>query len=169
MISPNAHATTLVEVTQTEMKGTLPPFALLVEEHGTELLRHARRLAGADAEDVLQSALLKALRSYARLTNGDNLRGWLFRVVTTTAFDHVGRTSAVPFDSVPESSVEPELYDDAFESLLEGLSDASRAVLELRFVEDLPYAQIADQLEITPEAARQRVASALRGLRKRLA
>lgn len=150
------------------MKGSLPPFALLVEEHGTELLRHARRLAGDDAEDVLQEALLKALRSYPRLRNADHLRGWLFRVVTTTAFDHFGRSSAVPSGSVPERAVDPELYDGAFESLLDGLSSPSRRVLELRFVQDLSYDQISERLEISPETARQRVASAIRKLRRRI-
>ena len=43
----------------------LPPFWSLVEAHGDELLIHARRLAGdADGEDVLQDALLRALRAY---------------------------------------------------------------------------------------------------------
>ncbi|MDQ3619906.1 MAG: hypothetical protein M3391_07230, partial [Actinomycetota bacterium] len=50
---------------------SLPPFWALVEAHGGELLVHARKLAGEDAEDVLQEALLRALRSYDRLSHGN--------------------------------------------------------------------------------------------------
>ena len=66
----------------------LPPFWVLVEAHGGELMKHARRLVGNEAEDVLQEAFLRALRSYPRLGHADHLRAWLYRVTTTTAFDH---------------------------------------------------------------------------------
>ena len=66
----------------------LPPFALLVEEHGDELLDHARRLAGPDrAEDVVQDALLRALRAYPRLRHAEHLRAWLYRITTNAAMD----------------------------------------------------------------------------------
>ena len=39
------------------------------------------------AEDVLQDALLRALRAYPRLRHADHLRAWLYRVTTTTALD----------------------------------------------------------------------------------
>ncbi len=42
----------------------LPPFWSLVEAHGDELLVHARRLSGDAAEDILQDALMRALRAY---------------------------------------------------------------------------------------------------------
>ena len=69
--------------------GVLPPFWTLVETHGDELLVHARRLAGDEhAEDVLQDALLRALRAYPRLRHADHLRAWLYRVTTSAAMDH---------------------------------------------------------------------------------
>ena len=46
----------------------LPPFWSLVEAHGDELLVHARRMTGdANGEDVLQDALLRALRALLEL------------------------------------------------------------------------------------------------------
>ena len=65
----------------------LPPFWTLVESHGDELLVHARRLSGDAAEDVLQDALLRALRAYPKLTHADHLRAWLYRVTTSAAMD----------------------------------------------------------------------------------
>lgn len=148
----------------------LPPFWTLVETHGDELLVHARRLAGdAHAEDVVQEALLKALRAYPRLRHADHLRAWLYRITTTTAIDlHRARRREVLTDDPPASAANPEYDDGEFESLIAPLGDGARTALRLRFIEDLDYEGIAVRLEISPEAARQRVSSAVRTLRKRL-
>ena len=145
----------------------LPPFWSLVEAHGDELLVHARRIAGdANGEDVLQDALLRALRAYPRLRHADHLRAWLYRVTTTTALDHLrARRREVLTGEPPAAAAEPELYDDAFESLIEELPDGTRAALRLRFVEDLEYECIAARLGCSAVAARQRVSTAIRTLR----
>jgi RNA polymerase sigma-70 factor, ECF subfamily len=148
----------------------LPPFATLVDAHGGELLAYARRLAGQDAEDVLQDALLRALRAYGRLTHGEHLRAWLYRITTHAAYDHHARRSRrgeVLVDAPPDGAP-PEAPDDAFEALIADLPDGARVALALRFVEDLPYEDIARRLHCSPEAARQRVSSAIRTLRARM-
>jgi RNA polymerase sigma-70 factor (ECF subfamily) len=145
----------------------LPPFWSLVEAHGDELLVHARRLAGdAHGEDVLQEALLRALRAYPRLRHAEHLRAWLYRVTTTTAMDHHrGRAREVLTDAPPAATAEPDHFDDAFESLIAGLPHTAQAALRLRFVDDLDYAGVARALGCSPEAARQRVSTAIRTLR----
>ena len=144
----------------------LPPFWSLVEAHGDELLVHARRLSGDAAEDVLQDALLRALRAYPRLRHADHLRAWLYRVTTTAALDHHrSRRREVLTDDPPVAATEPELYDDAFESIIAPLPDGVQAALRLRFVEDLDYEGIASRLGCSPVAARQRVSTAIRTLR----
>ncbi len=150
----------------------LPPFAHLIDAHGDELLVHARRLAGPDAaEDVLQDALLRALRAYGRLRHADHLRAWLYRIVTNTAMDHhrAPRRREVPSADPPEIAAPQDPSLDDFEELIGDLPDRARSTLRLRFVDDLEYDAIAVQLDITPEAARARVSHALKTLRKELA
>jgi RNA polymerase sigma-70 factor, ECF subfamily len=159
----------------------LPPFWSLIERHGDELLVHARRMTDEQtAEDVLQDALLRALRAYPRLRHGDHLRAWLYRVTTTTALDlHRSRRREVITDEPPlprpgassplrSPAVEPEYDDGAFESLIAPLAQTAQDALRLRFVEDLDYDRIAEALECSPEAARQRVSTAVRTLRERV-
>ncbi len=108
---------------------SLPPFWTLVESTSPQLLAYARRLVGDSAEDVVQDAFLKALASYPRLTHSENLRAWLFRITTTCAYDHSGRRNGraeVLTAAVPARADQPKLYDDAFEILIESLSEASR-------------------------------------------
>jgi RNA polymerase sigma-70 factor, ECF subfamily len=147
----------------------LPPFWTLVERHGDELLAHARRLTGDQlAEDVVQEALLRALRAYPRLRHADHLRAWLYRITTTTAMDaHRARRREVLVDEPPATPSEPEHYDGAFDALIAPLSDGARDALRLRFVEDLDYTAIATRLDCSPAAARQRVSTAVRTLRER--
>ena len=145
----------------------LPPFWTLVEQHGDELLKHARRLAGDAAEDVLQDALLRALRAYPRLRHADHLRAWLYRVTTTTALDHLrARRRELLTDEPPAAVTDPEHYDDAFDALIAGLPGGTQAALRLRFVEDLEYEAIAARLDCSAAAARQRVSTAIRTLRE---
>jgi RNA polymerase sigma-70 factor (ECF subfamily) len=148
----------------------LPPFFELVDAHGDELLLHARRLAGDQhAEDVVQDALLRALRAYPRLRHADHLRAWLFRVTTNAAMDlHRSRRREVPAaDPAGAVAVDPEQLD-GFEDLIAPLTEPARAALRLRFVDDLEYEAIAGRLDCSPEAARQRVSTALRTLRQRI-
>jgi RNA polymerase sigma-70 factor, ECF subfamily len=148
----------------------LPPFWSLIERHGDELLAHARRLTDEQtAEDVLQDALLRALRAYPRLRHADHLRAWLYRVTTTTALDvHRARRHEVVTADPPVPAVEPEYDDGAFESLIAPLAQTAQDALRLRFVEDLDYDRIAVELGTSPEAARQRVSTAVRTLRERV-
>ena len=149
---------------------SLPPFWSLVENHGAELHRYARSLAGPRADDVFQEAMLRALRSYPRVTSADHLRAWLFRIVTTTAYDsHRKGSREVPTERVPDRVSEPAYDDGMFESLVGELPEGARRTLTLRFVNDLSYAQIARRLGCTEAAARQRVSSAVRTLRRKLA
>ena len=148
----------------------LPPFWSLVEAHGDELLVHARRLAGDEhGEDVLQDALLRALRAYPRLRHAEHLRAWLYRVTTSAAMDHHRRRRReVPSDAI-EGPASYDTYDDGtFEALIEPLPETARSALRLRFVDDLDYERIASALDCSPDAARQRVSTAVRTLRERV-
>ena len=148
----------------------LPPFWSLVEAHGDELLAHARRMAGPEhAEDVVQDALLRALRAYPRLRHADHLRAWLYRVTTTAAIDsHRARRREIPVEDAGATlTTDPEELD-GFEDLIAGLPETARSALRLRFVDDLEYDAISKRLQCSPEAARQRVSSAVRALRQRI-
>jgi RNA polymerase sigma-70 factor (ECF subfamily) len=149
----------------------LPPFWTLVESHGDELLVHARRLAGdAAAEDVLQDALLRALRAYPRLTHAEHLRAWLYRVTTSAAMDfHRSRKREVVTDEPPIVATTDTYDDGAFEALIGSLNETAQAALRLRFVDDLDYDGIAEQLGCSTVAARQRVSTAVRTLRESFA
>jgi RNA polymerase sigma-70 factor (ECF subfamily) len=148
----------------------LPPFWSLVERHGDELLLHARKLTGDAAEDVLQDALLRALRAYPRLPHAEHMPAWLYRVTTSAAIDHHrAHRREVVTDEPPVLAVHDHYDDGAFERLISPLPETTRAALRLRFVEDLDYDGIGERLGCSTVAARQRVSTAVRTLRESFA
>jgi RNA polymerase sigma factor (sigma-70 family) len=145
----------------------VPPFERFYLTHRDEVLGYLRRLLGQRAEDAWQETFLRALRAYGRLDHGRHLRAWVFTIATNVALDELrvkGRT-------VPVDEVEPvaELERDAFrelEHLTGDLPPTERAAVVLRYGYDLPYAQIADALDSSEEAARAAASSGVRRLRR---
>ena len=129
----------------------LPPFWTLVEAHGDELLVHARRLAGDEhAEDVLQDALLRALRAYPRLRHAEHLRAWLYRVTTSAAIDlHRSRAARGGHRRAAGRSHLRRLRRRRLRGADRAAArDGAHGALRLRFVDDLDYDGIADRARL---------------------
>ena len=145
----------------------LPPFQRLLEEHRTDVLRFLVASVGRQAaEDCFQETFLSALRAYPNLRDASNLRGWLLTIATRKALDHWRgeRRRPVPVEEVPERAApegadgDPELW-----RAVRTLPPMQRATVIHRYVLDLSYAQVAETLGISEEAAR---ANAYEGRRK---
>lgn len=69
--------------------------AQIYERHRKELVSFATRLVvrGAVAEDIAQEAALRLLQQDSLPMDDENVRAWLFRVVTNLGIDHLRRHS----------------------------------------------------------------------------
>jgi RNA polymerase sigma factor (sigma-70 family) len=145
----------------------IPPFERFYLAHRDEVLGYLRRLLGQRAEDAWQETFLRALRAYDRLQHGRHLRAWVFTIATNVAMDEL---RAKPMNGLGEGD-EPavELHREAFrelEHLTDDLPPTERAAVVLRYGYDLPYAQIADALGSSEDAARAAASSGVRRLRR---
>jgi RNA polymerase sigma factor (sigma-70 family) len=145
----------------------VPPFERFYLAHRDDVLGYLRRLLGGRAEDAWQETFLRALRAYDRLEHGRHLRAWVFTIATNVALDEL----RVKQRTFPVDDHEPiaELRRDAFrelEHLTDGLPPTERAAVVLHYGYDLPYAQIADALGSSEEAARAAASSGVRRLRR---
>jgi len=147
----------------------LPPFQRLLEEHRTDVYRFLVASVGRQAaDDCFQETFLSALRAYPRLRDASNLRGWLFTIATRKALDHWRgeRRRPLPVEQLPEpvareqADGDPELW-----TAVGSLPPMQRAAVIHRYVLDLPYAEIADALGISEEAARANTYEGRRKLR----
>ena len=148
----------------------VPPFERFYEAHRDEVFRYLVRLLGRQAaEDAFQETFFRALRAYARLEHGRSLRAWAFTIATRVALDERRR---VPSDAVARLAHGPVGEPDGrpayaeLEHLAGDLPPTERAAVVLRYGYDLPYADIAEALGSTEDAARQAASSGVRRLRR---
>ncbi len=152
----------------------LPPFEVLLDRHGGEVLGFLTATVGpADADDCFQETFMAALRAYPDLRDASNLRGWLFTIANRKALDHFrarGRR-AIPTGDGTEAgervSPGPEPPSEIWKTVAE-LPDKQRTAVALRFAADLPHREIATVLGSNEAASRQALREGLKTLRKEL-
>lgn len=128
-----------------------------------------------DAEDVAQTALLRAWRSIEALDMPEPGRmcSWLDTIARNVVIDLARQRARRPIgefdeDLADEVSVAAQvevrvILDGALEAL-RALPDALREPLVLSVVDGLTTAQIAERLGIEPATARQRISRARKAL-----
>ncbi len=134
------------------------------------------RLAGSDlAEDILQEASIQIFRKLPYLREPAVFRPWSFRIASRIAFAHLKRARRwCPLDDAPaellmsENLSAGELPDEAFLTLLDRVSPASRAVLLLHYQHDLSLEESAAILEIPLGTVKSRLNYGVATLRKHL-
>jgi RNA polymerase sigma-70 factor (ECF subfamily) len=148
----------------------------LLREAYPPLRRYITRLAGvALADDILQETSLQIFRKLPFLREPAVFRPWTFRIASRIAFTHLKHARRwQPLDDAPLeqlTTLDPgfgELPDEAFLTLLDRVSPASRAVLLLRYQHDLTLEESAAVLEIPIGTAKSRLHYGVTTLRKYL-
>ena len=150
-----------------------PDFDAWVAARGPALLRLAYTLTGnaADAEDVVQEALARALPRWDRISRVDNVDAYVRRMVVNahTSWWRRFRRRESPVDVVRDSSVEGpgEGFDEHRRMWLacQALPESQRTAIVLRFYEQLEYAEIAELIGLREGSVRARVSRGLAALR----
>ncbi len=142
----------------------------LFREHVDAVYNVAYRVLwnSADAQDVVQSAFVKAFTRLDQLQDGSRARPWLLQITYREAITVVRRRRDVPTDpmEMPETEASAHGPDDQAiahsiaeqiaEALLQLREDERMAVV-LRDVEELSMREVAEVLEVGLSAAKMRV------------
>lgn len=132
-----------------------------------------------DAEDAAQDALVKAWRSLRRFRAGAPLRPWLLRIVANEARNRrrgagrrerlalrVAAASSGEAAPSPEEAAVATAERQRLLEALERLPDASRLVLECRYLLELSEQEVAAALGVRKGTVKSRTARALDRLRE---
>ena len=140
----------------------------------------------ADAEDLVQDTLLKALRFEDRFTPGTNLKAWLFTILHNTWKNQIRGAAREPVDvdserveqagdlaglfnvETPERILLRETLDADLQAALDSIPEAFREAVWLRDVEEFTYAEIAEMLEVPIGTVMSRISRGRRTLFERL-
>lgn len=149
-------------------------FREFVAARSHALLRTAYLLAGdwATAEDLVQTALTKTYLAWKRLGEIEAVEAYARRVLVNTATSWWRRRwhGERPTDVLPERAgpdeIENHIERDALWRHVRALPARQRAVLVLRFYEDLSEAQTAELLDVSVGTVKSQTARALNTLRR---
>jgi RNA polymerase sigma-70 factor (ECF subfamily) len=135
-----------------------------------------------DAEEVAQTAFVRAWQALPKFHGGEEFRAWLFRIAVNAANDELRarkRHRPVRMEDVDEAELDaaagtaPDPAEAAraarlgerLDTALARLSEEHRAVLLLRAREEMSYAEIAATLKIPAGTVMSRLARARKELR----
>ncbi|GAA2361465.1 SigE family RNA polymerase sigma factor [Streptomyces sparsogenes] len=154
-----------------------PSFASYVRARGPVLLRTARALSANawDAEDLLQTALAKTYLAWERIEDHNALDGYVRRALVNTRTSQWRKRKVDEFvceelpepDPVPAPDpAEQQVLRDAMWRAVLRLPDRQRAMVVLRYYEDLSEAQTAEVLGVSVGTVKSAVSRALGKLRE---
>ena len=151
-------------------------FSELVATRSPALLRAAYLVVGDHqlAQDLLQEALEKAYVAWPRLRDVTKAEAYVRRTIMTTAISWRRRRSfhERPVETVPEvwdgdQADRLASHDDVWAQVCD-LPPRQRAVLVLRFYEDLSYADTARVLGCSVGTVASQLSEALKTLRRQV-
>jgi RNA polymerase sigma factor (sigma-70 family) len=148
------------------------PFEHVVAQHGGTVLRVCRVVLGVhDAQDAWSETFLAAMRAYPDLPDDANAEAWLVTIAHRKAIDvlRARKRQPAPVASVPEAPSAlgvPGEADDGLWQAVATLPAKQRQAVAYHYVAGLAYAEIAELLGGTADAARRAAADGVQNLRK---
>jgi RNA polymerase sigma-70 factor (ECF subfamily) len=160
--------------------------------HLPTLLAVGSRLtrSSAEAEDLVQDTLLKALRAHEHFTPGSNMRAWLLRILTNTFINKYRRgglersvldgpdadpladgwigASTMEAMRDPESRAMRALLEKEIVTALDELPEEFRLAVVLSDVEELSYKEISEIMGCPIGTVMSRLHRGRRLLKRRL-
>ncbi len=145
----------------------------------------------ADAEDLVQEAMMRAYRAFHTFEPGTNLKAWLFRILTNAYINIYRKRQREPqkvssdeveefdlyqelkdhdpqFQETPESIVLDGLVDSDILEAIEDLPEQFRLAVVLSDVEGFSYAEMAEIMDVPMGTVMSRLHRGRKALQKRL-
>ena len=133
-----------------------------------------------DAEDLTQEVFFKAYRSLTKFEGRSSFKTWIYRIAINTSQNEIRRRSRraqeaetavedmaeyLPSNTSLEATILARQQRHLLQQAMANLRPEEYEVLYLKDVEERPYAEIAEQLDISLSAAKMRVQRARLALR----
>ena len=158
--------------------GDVESFSVLFQRYRDTCTRFAVRMLGsnADADDVLQSAFMRAYRNLSSCRDPERFGGWLYQIVVNECRTFASRQKrrelrfVTDHELIDRAVAEPEndsadAMDEHIERALAALPVEQREAFLLKYVEEMSYEEMAEATGIGVSALKMRVKRACDGLR----
>jgi RNA polymerase sigma-70 factor (ECF subfamily) len=156
--------------------GERAALAALVQAHQSAVYSLALRMLGTRdlAEDLTQDVFMQLNRNMGSIESAKHLAFWLRQVTTRRAIDQLRRRARVEMAPLDDEALTFSTQDDPdpllqrhLQRLLSELSAPARAVLLLRFQEDLDPVDIARTLDMPINTVKSHLKRSLDAMREK--
>ena len=140
--------------------------------YGPTVLRVCRAVLGPGAaDDAWSETFLSAMRAYPDLRPDSNVEAWLVTIAHRKAIDQLRAESrrAIPTEHLPErpsADGQPGGWEGELWAALKALPPKQRQTVAYHYLAGLPYAEVAEIVGGTAEAARRAAADGIAALRR---
>lgn len=159
------------------LAGDAAAFGMLVRAQQRSVYSLALRMLSdhQKAEDLAQEVFLQLHRNLACVESGEHLQFWLRKVTVNRSIDRLRREPR--FEALPLAAADAVAFEEQdadplllrrLNSLMKQLPAAPRAVLLLRYQEDLDPTEIARILSMSVNTVKSHLKRSLSLLRERL-
>lgn len=169
------------QLAESAQTGSQLAFTELANRYWPKLLRYVQRLTSgsSDAEDLVQTSLLKAYQNLQSFHTDRRFSPWIYRITHNTVIDHFKshKRDPLPFfdpevlfphpvaPDRPDTEAERASIQRMLEQHIEQLDARYREPLVLRYLESMSYKEIADILHVPTGTVSIRIKRGLEKLR----
>jgi RNA polymerase sigma-70 factor, ECF subfamily len=172
------------------LAGDKEAYGALVRAHSTTVFRVAFRIIGneADAEEIVQEAFLRGYQRLESFQKRSAFGTWIYRIAVNCALSRISQpgieaeyrhgeesdpeektVQVAAQDADPERVLLSREISAAQKTAMQRLTATEKSAFVLRHLEDRSMQEIAEVLDIAPNAAKQAVFRAVQKLRRELA
>ncbi len=174
--------TTDEALVQRVQDGDKDSFGILVERYEAKLLRYGRKFLSnpQDIEDIVQDVFMSAYQNIQSFDTAQRFSPWVYRIAHNAYVNGLKKHSRNPLTLVDfDTLISHPVYEDPapkereekeiramIEKGLDQLPSKYREVLILYYLEEIPYKEIADILEVPTSTVGIRIKRGKEALRK---
>lgn len=131
------------------------------------------------ALDLLQDSFLAAYKSLKKFRGDSGFSSWLYRIASNKTLNYIRRSKIIPFYNIEANTsaepayemtdtIENEALQKSLAAALKMLPSQQKLVFNLRFYEELPFAEIASIMDKSESTVKTHYQKAVEKLREAL-
>ncbi len=122
-----------------------------------------------DASDIVQNGAYLAIKNSASLRQPEYAATWIYRIMLNEIFRHLKRPDTLSYEDSLITEGKPDRYQDLdLRAALDSLSPEDKAIVELRYFEDLKIEDIARVLDENVNTVKSRLYRSMQKLKLKM-